>query len=146
MGRASHVRIPITSHRKPLERASRVRDILTLAGDMRLRNLLTRKNMRLKDYDYSRNGAYFVTVCIKGRHEILWDDGGARIARPQNGADLSDVGRIVDSAIRSIPRIYPHITLDKYAIMPNHIHMILLVDNGRAMRAPTPVSTVICQF
>ena len=106
----------------------------------------TRKNIRLKDYDYSRTGAYFVTVCVKDRHEILWDDIRAHNAHPEYSAELSDVGRIVDGAIKGIPQIYPHITLDKYVIMPNHIHMLLFVGNGRAMRAPTSLSTVICQF
>lgn len=111
-----------------------------------MHKLPTRKNMRLKDYDYSQNGAYFVTTCVKAKHEILWAPVGARIARPHSTSNLSNIGRIIETAILSIPEIYPNIILDKYVIMPNHIHMILLIDNGRAMRAPTPISTVINQF
>ena len=70
--------------------------------------------------------------------------GGARIARP---CGLSPAGIAVEDGIKNIPLKYPHITLDKYVIMPNHIHLILIInaDNGRAMRAPT-ISTVVNQF
>jgi Transposase and inactivated derivatives len=103
----------------------------------------TRKNARLKDYDYSRNGAYFITVCVKDGCEWLWENEpvGARIARP-----LTSAGKIIETSINEISVRYPMIEVLKYVIMPNHLHMILLINNdGRAMRAPT-VSTVINQI
>ena len=103
-----------------------------------------RKKIRLRDYDYSSNGMYFITIGIKDKHGILWETPvGARIARPQ----LSDIGNIVASTIENIPRIYEHMQIEKYVIMPNHVHMILAIDwcDGRAMRAPT-ISRVICQM
>lgn len=122
--------------------------------------LRKRKNIRLKNYDYGQNGAYFITLCVKGRHEMFWDnvgaafgrlrsaaqppfcnDVGARIARPP----LSSEGQIVENAIRQISVRYPMVSVKKYVIMPNHIHMILMIhaeENGRAMRAPT-ISTVV---
>ena len=109
-----------------------------------MKELPTRINMRLKDYDYSNDGYYFITICIKDRHKILWNEPvGARIARPL----LSCVGKVVEKAIRHIPDIYQSIVIDKYVIMPNHIHMIMSIvnDPGRALRAPT-VSTVINQM
>ena len=107
---------------------------------------MARKNIRLQGYDYSHNGVYFVTICVKDSHGILWDDTGARPARSEGCTGLSDNGRIVESAIMNIPLKYSNIALDTYTIMPNHLHMILLVDSGRAMRAPTKISTVINQF
>ena len=110
--------------------------------------LLKRKPNRLKGYDYSQNGAYFITICVKNRHEMLWNAVGARIARPQNTEDLSEYGIVIKNAINNISEQYPSVLVDKYVIMPNHIHMILLVDSsgdGRAMRAPT-ISTVINQM
>jgi len=103
-----------------------------------------RKQMRLRGYDYSQNGAYFITICVKGKHEILSTiDVGARIARP------TEIGEKVEFALQQINEKYPTVTLDKYVIMPNHIHMILAItqtdSDGRAMRAPT-ISTVINQF
>ncbi|MDR1133194.1 MAG: hypothetical protein LBL05_03475 [Synergistaceae bacterium] len=103
----------------------------------------TRTPNRLKNYDYSQSGYYFITICIKDRHELLWRPYvGARIARPS----LSDIGEIVKNAIENIPHIYESVTVDKYVIMPNHIHLILIIgdDPGRAMRAPT-ISTIINQ-
>ncbi|MDR1117489.1 MAG: hypothetical protein LBL09_04505 [Oscillospiraceae bacterium] len=109
-----------------------------------MKELPVRRNIRLKEYDYSQTGYYFITICIKGRHMLLGSiDVGARIARP------SEIGRKVEIAMQKISEKYENIMLDKYVIMPNHIHMILVLQQtdsgGRAMRAPT-ISTVVNQF
>ena len=115
------------------------------------KELPVRKKNRLQRYDYSQNGAYFVTICVKDMHELLWEQApvGARIARP-----LSSIGETVKNVIESIPAVYQTVCIDKYVIMPNHIHMIICLENsghtaqkdhGRAMRAPT-ISTIINQF
>ena len=100
--------------------------------------------MRLDGYDYSRAGAYFVTICVKDRHEMLWmpTPAGAHIVRPP----LSDIGEIVEKTIENIPQIYENVRIDKYVIMPNHIHIIMVIDynHGRTMCAPT-VSRVVKQ-
>ena len=114
----------------------------------------TRKNMRLKAYDYSQNGAYFITICVKDKHEMLSEVVGAIINRPQNPepyVELSEYGDVVDKAINEIPYYYKNVAVDKYVIMPNHIHMILVVDSfdndGRLIIAPTSnISTIIQQF
>lgn len=105
-----------------------------------------RKPNRLTGYDYNQNGAYFVTMCVQERREILWNV-GARIVRPRGFIPLSKYGIIIDNAIREIPKRYPSVYVDKYVIMPNHIHIILILsyDGGRAMRAPT-IATVINQM
>lgn len=108
-----------------------------------MNNLLKRKTIRLKDYDYSTAGAYFVTVCIESRKPILWDVGAATCRQP-----LSNIGKIVDTAIAQISETYLMISVDKYCIMPDHIHMILTINtdvNGRQIAAPT-ISTVIGQM
>lgn len=115
-----------------------------------------RKGNRLTDYDYSRNGAYFITICTQGRQQILWesdtftedDNVGASIARPQRAPTLSKTGKVVEQYIWEIPARYPHISVEKYAVMPNHIHLLLLIQREqgrRPMVAPT-VSTVMQQF
>lgn len=109
--------------------------------------LPTRKPNRLKYYDYSTPGAYFITVCTKDRGCIFWDAVGASIARPQNPV-LSQHGKIVDEAIREIPLHYPAVSVDHYAVMPNHIHLLLQINtdaNGRPMVAPT-ISRVVQQM
>ena len=106
-----------------------------------------RKNTRLKEYDYSSAGSYFITVCIKDKKPLLWNNVGASIARPHK-LELSQYGKIVDSAIRQIPSHYPNVNVDNYVVMPNHIHLLLSIEgdiNGRAMLAPT-LSQVIQQM
>ena len=111
-----------------------------------------RKKIRLNGYDYSRTGCYFVTICVKDRHEMLGNIGanvGAIINRPHNLIELSEYGHIAKTAIHEIPSHYEGITIDKYVIMPNHIHMILTLrsgDDGRLIIAPTRVPAIIQQL
>ncbi len=96
-------------------------------------DLPKRKPNRLKNYDYSQCGAYFITACTKSRHEILWNV-GATFGRPSESPQLSEYGIIIKNEIDHIDAIYNYIvTIDKYVIMPNHIHMIILLheDGGR---------------
>ncbi|MCL1857768.1 MAG: hypothetical protein FWF92_00865 [Oscillospiraceae bacterium] len=109
-------------------------------------DLPQRKKNRLDNYDYSKNGAYFITICVKNKHELLGViDVKAIINRPQ--IQLSEYGAIVDESIKKIPIHYPQIEIDKYVIMPNHIHIILFINNdnnnGRLIIAPTNVSIVV---
>ena len=85
-------------------------------------DLPKRKSIRLKDHDYSADGAYFLTICTADKQCILSDiitdgDGDATV-------HLTDYGMIVDAYIKTIPEI------DQYVIMPNHIHMIIRKQNG----------------
>jgi len=109
-----------------------------------MKNLRVRKNIRLNDYDYSQGGYYFVTICVKDKHEMLWmpTPVGAHSVRPP----LSDIGEIVEKTIENIPQIYEIVRIDKYVIMPNHIHIIMVIDcdRGRTLCAPT-ISRVIKQ-
>lgn len=103
-----------------------------------------RKHLRLKEYDYSQNGAYFVTICTKNRANVLWEAVGTGIARPPW---LSQYGNVVEKAIRNIPFCYTGVSVDNYAVMPNHVHLLLRIEadeNGRAMPVPT-ISTIIQQ-
>ena len=110
------------------------------------KELPVRKNIRLQGYDYSQAGYYHITMCVQGGHELLWVEEqivGARIAHP-----LSHIGETVKIAIENIPEFYPNVKIDKYVIMPNHIHMIIVLHedvSGRAMRAPT-ISRIINQM
>lgn len=112
----------------------------------------TRKNIRLGEYDYSQNGAYFVTFCTKNRKKLLWKDVGMRIAHPHRKYGLlSSYGTVVQTAIQNITKHYPCVFVDNYAIMPNHVHILLRIDanpttpNGCAMRIPT-IPTVVNQL
>ena len=86
------------------------------------------KSPRLEHYDYRENGCYFVTVCTKGRCHILRQPVGAATCRPMKLPPLSEWGTITEQGILQIPQIYPHITLEQYTVMPNHIHLLLTFD------------------
>ncbi len=100
-----------------------------------------RKKNRLENYDYSQNGAYFITICTRDRKKILSEIVGADTIRPYE-IILSQYGKIVDKAINNIANIYENISVDKYVIMPDHVHMILRITNngGRMVSAPTVIA------
>ena len=105
---------------------------------------LPRKRTRIEHYDYSTPGIYFVTVCTNHRQKILWNGVGADIIRPSR-PPLSALGKIVEQAILQIPTHYETIFVDKYCIMPDHIHLLLRIESnrdGRIISAPT-LSTVV---
>lgn len=79
-----------------------------------------RHSVRLKGYDYGQPGAYFITICTHGRECVLGEITEA-------AAKLSGPGRIVDQCWRALPQYFPDIELDVFAIMPNHVHGIILV-------------------
>lgn len=126
-------------------------------------DLPKRKQIRLKEYDYSTDGAYFVTVCTKDKKHLFWDEEKMRLKKTNRiGADvcsleyiirpedinLSRTGEIVKEAIENIPIKYENVTLDSFVIMPNHIHIIIFIENpcnGRMISAPTR-SVVIGQM
>ncbi len=108
--------------------------------------LQKRKPNRLKNFDYSSAGAYFVTVCTKDRRCILGKVVGEDIILPKYSVELSSYGTVVKNAIENISVHYNGITVDKYIIMPNHVHIILMFENdGRLIASPT-LSTVIGQM
>ena len=107
-----------------------------------MKELPVRKNIRLRDYDYSQAGYYFITICVKDKHEML-----GRIAVGDGVLDvpfiqLSEYGKITDKHISSINSHYNHIEIQKYVIMPNHIHMIVVVECGTS-RTPSPTNSTI---
>ena len=114
-----------------------------------------RKRNRWDDWDYSAPGYYFITVCTLDRRCLFWASRvGADIIRPEHPS-LSRAGVLVEQGILSIPRHYSGISLEKYVIMPNHIHLILrILDTcGRMISAPTqplptrkPIPVVIGQM
>lgn len=97
-----------------------------------------RKSPRLRDYDYSAPGAYFVTICTKDRKCILSRIvGGDALIAPQ--VILTEYGTVANEQIHRMDALYDHIAVDQYVIMPNHIHLLLRVDaNGpTGTSAPT---------
>lgn len=108
---------------------------------------LARKRIRLPDYDYSRVGYYFITVCTIGKTHLLWMPHStveATCGRPP----LSSIGSCVEQELARLSAVYPGVALDKTVVMPNHVHLLLVIhagNEGRPQVAPT-VSRVIQQF
>ena len=91
-------------------------------------NYPNRKRLRLWNYDYAQKGCYFLTICTKNRKqllsEIVCDGDGPAVVR------LKPYGIIAEQYIKTISGI------DKYVIMPNHIHMIIIHESdGRSIAA-----------
>lgn len=110
-------------------------------------NLPKRKPIRIENYDYSTPGAYFITVCTANREKIFWSDRRGELCSPAN-VTLSEIGIIVDKEIQKLNTIYDAVRVDKYCIMPDHIHFIISInadENGQTQCAPT-ISRVIKQF
>ena len=142
----------------------------------------TRKSPRLGTYDYSTSGRYFITICTHGKKHILshitsstaqpnvgvgvLDDPhsrtnprvttqstvGAIHESPVCTNKLTAYGKIVDDVIKQMNDFYEVINVDKYVIMPNHIHMLLSVNNpnreseGGTSRTPSPTNSVVSKF
>lgn len=79
-----------------------------------------RRALRLKGYDYSQPGRYFVNICSADRRCIFGRVRNAEII-------LSPIGEIVDQCWQQIPSHYDYVTLDEYRITPNHMHAILII-------------------
>ena len=91
-----------------------------------------RKPNRLKDFDYSQNGVYFITICTHNRRSIFAYNVGAIHESPS--LRLSQYGKIADKWINQLPDRFD-ISIDKYVIMPNHIHLLISIDNSCYNRA-----------
>ena len=106
-----------------------------------------RKPTRLREYDYSKPGAYFVTICTKDRKCILSSISvGQGLAPAEN--HLTDYGNIAEKQLMALKEKYNNIKLDKYVIMPNHIHILIFLDDEKTAGAsPCPtISDIICTF
>ena len=84
-----------------------------------------RRSIRLQGYDYTRQGAYFVTICTRNRVCLLGDIVEGRIR-------LSEAGRLAQAVWEDLPHHYPHVQIDVWVIMPNHMHGIIILTEAQA--------------
>ena len=105
-------------------------------------SLPERKHPRLKNYDYSQNGCYFVTICVRNKKHLLGTVDVGRDAHIPPQTILSQIGRVAEKYILNIEKVYESIKVENYVIMPNHIHLLLLFDSSLCddggMRASRP--------
>ncbi|MBQ8605329.1 MAG: transposase [Clostridia bacterium] len=92
-----------------------------------------RKNVRLQDYDYSSGGAYFITLCTQNKKCLF------EIENNIVGNDLRVVpylqNRIIHKWIKQTENKFDNIKIDKYVIMPNHLHLIVVITERHAGRS-----------
>lgn len=91
------------------------------------------ESTRLRGRNYASNGGYFITICTHGREKFL----GQIVAGKMQ---LNDYGTIVEKCWFDLPNHYKNIVLDAFVVMPDHIHAIIIVDNG-VETGLRPVST-----
>ena len=100
-------------------------------------DLPKRKDLRLKNYDYSECGAYFITICTRNRIKVLSNIvGGDVLDAPR--VELTAYGKIVDKYINQLNDFYENVFVEQFVIMPNHIHLILFVREDGSSRTSTP--------
>ena len=106
------------------------------------KDLPKRKSTRLPHFDYSQGGAYFLTLCMQDRKKIL-----STVERTEKpvGDDahgvpkirLTRIGKIVEKYILSTNNV-KGVSVGDFVIMPNHIHLILFIDEDGTPRASSP--------
>ena len=112
---------------------------------MKMDELKKRKTPRYQSFDYNSVGVYFITICTQNRRSILSLVVGTGVLDcPQ--IELTQYGEIADKYIKQLNDFYEHLSVEKYVIMPNHIHFLLWVkenknktDNGQS-RTPVPTN------
>ncbi len=107
-----------------------------------------RKRIRLIDYDYSEMGYYYVTICTQNKSKILSQIVGDGIPDVPK-INLSKIGQIVEETLKYIDKTNDKISIETYCIMPNHIHLIVFINNEFAdgsCRNPTPTNSVLSKF
>jgi len=95
-----------------------------------------RRSIRLKGYDYSQAGAYFITICTQDRACLF--------GKVVNGEmQLNDAGRMVLAEWNMLPERFPHVVLDAFVVMPNHVHGIVVITNPAPDDTATTAPTIV---
>jgi len=130
----------------------------------KFRNKYRIESTRLPGYDYSRNGAYFITICTKNHICIFGDvvvETGLRPVSTNNSnnsnnsnenvkdtmrINLSEEGKIVSNCWFDLPNHYSNIILDEFIVMPNHIHGIIKIQNYTGKKQKHGLSEFVRAF
>jgi REP element-mobilizing transposase RayT len=108
------------------------------------KNKYHRRSIRLKEYDYTSPGWYYVTICTHQQAVLFGDINNGRIV-------LSSIGKMAREYWLQIPNHFKFVELDEFVIMPNHIHGIIIINdrpgngddnngNGRGVRSNAPAN------
>jgi REP element-mobilizing transposase RayT len=114
---------------------------------MVIKGLPKRKYPRLKNFDYSENGYYFVTICTDHNQPILSRIMVGRGLAPAKSV-LSPLGLIVEQQLLALSERFSDIMIDRFVVMPTHLHVVIAL-NGETAAGATPrptLSDIICVF
>ena len=94
-----------------------------------------RRSIRLREFDYTQHGAYFVTICTQNRMCIFGDivNGEMRV---------NDIGRVAQLLWDEIPAHFPEVETDAWVVMPNHVHGVLVITPRRGDACVAPPCSV----
>ena len=87
-----------------------------------------RKHIRLRNFDYSSEGAYFITICTKNREHFFGQIENDKII-------FNEIGKIANKCLNDIPHHFLNVEMDEFIVMPNHVHCILVLRTTIAVRA-----------
>ena len=126
------------------------------------KGLPKRKSTRLKNFDYSSAGAYFVTICVRDRMQILSEivrtdlpatnktietAVGEGLAPPEITVKLKPCGETVKEQLQLIETRFPSVTVEDYVIMPDHIHAVIFLHGKVGGASPSPtLDDILCAF
>ena len=79
-----------------------------------------RRSIRLPRFDYTQQGAYFVTVCTRNRSCLFGEIVNGEMR-------LNDIGRVAHRMWEEIPTHFPQVGIDAWVVMPNHIHGVIVI-------------------
>jgi REP-associated tyrosine transposase len=95
-----------------------------------------RVSLRLPDFDYSQEGAYFITICVKGRKFLFGNIVGSEM-------NLNEFGKIAAATWDDLSSYNPAIELDAFTAMPNHVHGIIIITGAGELGSisDSPINT-----
>ena len=103
-----------------------------------------RKPTRLKGFDYSSSGYYFITICTHERKPIFSKITKKEFVPAQN--HLTALGQIAEAQLLELEEKYAHVQVHKHIIMPNHIHAIIILNKPTEPHSLTTLSDIVCAY
>ena len=107
---------------------------------------IQRKSIRLKQYDYSKQGMYFITICTQNRECILSNIENVGTQSFCAQIKLTPIGEKIEEIYLNLEKEFQHIKLQEYVFMPNHIHGIIEICKRADTRPAPTICDIICSF